>query len=152
MIGIIAIGIAITSCGRSPAESQELTIATAANVQFAMEEIIQAFSQDHGIPCEMIVGSSGKLTAQIVQGAPYDVFVSADMKYPQNLLGNNKTWDTPVAYAYGKLVLWTLDEDLTPELDQLKEPEVKHIAIANPRNAPYGVAAMQVLQAQNLAE
>ena len=72
----------------TPTKAPNLVIATAANMQFAMEELVEAFSKQTQLPCETVVGSSGKLTAQIKEGAPFDVFVSANMKYPEDLYKN----------------------------------------------------------------
>jgi len=111
-----------------------------------MEEIIDSFTQQTGIPCEIILGSSGKLTAQIQQGAPYDVFVSANMIYPNQLFSSGMTTSKPRVYAYGTLVLWTLKEDIEPSLEILKTDTIRNIATANPQIAPYGLAAQQCLQ------
>ncbi|MDO6738535.1 molybdate ABC transporter substrate-binding protein [Wenyingzhuangia sp. 2_MG-2023] len=127
-----------------------MTIATAANMQFAMEAICKEFTQQTGIECQLIVSSSGKLTAQIQAGAPYDLFVSADMKYPETLYQKGFAITTPKTYAKGKLVLWTVLDSLTPDLENLKLPNIKHIALANPKTAPYGKAALEVLQNNHL--
>ena len=131
--------------GCNSAKEKKLTIATAANMQFAMEELTQVFTQETGINCEVITGSSGKLTAQIKEGAPFDVFVSADMKYPEELFESKFTLDEPKIYAFGKLILLSMHEDLHPTLEELKAERIRHIAVANPKTAPYGVATMEVL-------
>lgn len=141
MIGCLA-------CQTSP--PQKLSIATAANMQFSMEALVEAFTQKTGFACETIISSSGKLTAQIKEGAPYDVFVSANMKYPNELFQSGLTSQAPEVYAYGQLVLWSMSQTLTPSLDNLAQPTIRHIAIANPKTAPYGIAALEVLQKQPL--
>lgn len=122
-----------------------LRIATAANMQFVIEHLTTAFTQQTGIPCETIISSSGKLTAQIKEGAPYDVFLSADLKYPTVLFEENHTLHAPQIYAYGKLVLWSMMEEVDLSLSQITSNQFKHIALANPKAAPYGRAAMEVL-------
>ncbi len=127
-----------------------LVIACAANAQFAMKAVVKSFKEEYGIICQITTASSGKLTAQIIQGAPYDVFVSADMKYPATLHAQNKTLIQPQIYAHGKLVLWSLIDSLTPNMDKLVSAEINHIGLANPLTAPYGLAAKQLLDALNL--
>lgn len=135
----------------SPQKTETLTIAVAANVQFAMEELKTIFEKQKKQPVSLIIGSSGKLTAQITQGAPYDVFVSADVDYPKSLIDAGKAQAPVQIYAYGTLVLWTTKKiDLKKGLEVLKNASVEKIAIANPRNAPYGEAAMQVLEKKGL--
>lgn len=118
-------------------------------MQFAMEEIAIAFEKEHGTQVDLIISSSGKLTSQIEQGAPFDVFVSADMKYPQYLYDHNLTTKAPEIYAYGQLVLWTLNEG-KPSIESLTNNNIEKIAIANPKTAPYGQASMDVLKTHGL--
>ncbi len=75
--------VALTACHET--QNDHLKIAVAANMQFAMKELSKSFTDETGITCDLIVSSSGQLTAQIKSGAPYDIFVSADMKYPDEL-------------------------------------------------------------------
>lgn len=130
----------------------KLTIATAANMQFAMQAIAVAFTNQTGIDCDLIISSSGKLTAQIKAGAPYDVFVSADLKYPMAIYESGLAAGFPQVYAHGQLVLWTINSELEPSVEQLNSNSIQHIAIANPSTAPYGQAAMSVLQQQEFYE
>lgn len=128
----------------------KITIATAANMQFAMEELTAEFTKQTGVECELVISSSGKLTAQIKEGAPYDVFVAANMKYPNEIENSGFAANTPKVYAHGRLVLWTMVEGLKPSLDILTSKEIEHIALANPKTAPYGIAAEEVLKFYNL--
>lgn len=124
-----------------------LIIATAANAQFAMQEIEQIYEagQD-SIDIELIISSSGKLTAQIQQGAPYDLFLSADMKYPEYLFREGLAKAVPQVYAQGGLVVWSskLSLDSSNWVNTLKS--APKIAIANPELAPYGEQAVKAFQ------
>lgn len=131
----------IASCSNE----STLNVATSANMQFAMREIVAEFEKGNDIKVELIVTSSGKLTSQIEQGAPFDIFVAANTKYPAYLDSIGLTTSAPRVYAYGKLVLWTLKE-LTPTLSVLTTDTIQKIAIANPKTAPYGKASIDVLK------
>lgn len=127
--------------------AQTLRVAVAANAQFVMEPLREAFQKQSGVQIESIVSSSGKLTTQIQQGAPFDVFLSADMEYPNALHHQGLTKSQPLVYAYGSLVLWTRSElPLSADLRVLQNPLVRHIALANPETAPYGAAAVSLLK------
>src|SRR5690606_31080574 len=102
-------------------------------------------TRETGVQCEVIVSSSGKLTAQIVAGAPYDVFISADMKHPEALFKKSLTTAKPEVYAEGKLILWTTNDEINPSIEILTNKQIKYIALANPKTAPYGSAAMEVM-------
>jgi molybdate transport system substrate-binding protein len=126
---------------------KKLTVAAAANVQFVLNELKKDFESISKINVDIILNSSGKLTAQIKQGAPYDVFVSADMKYPEELYKSGAAIESPKVYASGVLVLWTMRKDikLSKDLKILASGAVKKIAIANPQTAPYGIAAIDAM-------
>lgn len=133
--------------------AQPLRVAVAANAQFVMEQLKTAYQKKTGTTIETIVNSSGKITTQIQQGAPYDVFLSADMQYPETLHKAGLTVDAPVVYAYGSLVLWTAgDLPVKGDLKVLLDPAVRHIAIANPATAPYGEAAISFLTYKKLLD
>ncbi len=125
----------------------KVTLAVANNMQYAMNEIVLKFEEKYAIKVEVSSGSSGTLTSQIQQGAPYDVFISANMKYPKSLYIKKLTVNAPKVYALGSLVLWTLKEiDIKNGLQSLTNSNIQKIAIANPETAPYGIAAMEALQ------
>jgi len=126
-------------------KKDSLRIAVASNLQFVIGDLVDAFSAKTGVTCEVIIGSSGKLTAQIVEGAPFDLLLSADIKYPDELFNKGFTLDKPDVYAYGGLILWTVKDGVIPDLDSLRSNKIAYIAMGNPKTAPYGVAAMQVL-------
>jgi molybdate transport system substrate-binding protein len=133
----------------SKPSGQKLMVATAANMQYAIDEIQKEFEKETGIQCEIILGSSGKLTAQIKEGAPYDVFVSADTKYPSVLFEEGFSLEPPFIYAYGKLVLWSLTVD-SLSIHSLVKESVRHLAVANPKTAPYGQATFEFLENEKL--
>lgn len=134
-------------------EQTTITVAIAANFRYAMGELSQEFRKETGIDIKTVISSSGKLTAQIKNGAPFDVFLSANMKYPETLYREGHTTTKPKVYAYGSLVLWTLkDLDLSKGINALSDKKVQKIAIANPKNAPYGIAAISVLNYYKIYE
>ena len=120
-----------------------LRIAAASSTRFLVEALVEEFEKTTGKSVEVIVASSGKLTAQINQGAPYDLMLSADLYYPEQLVLAGKTQGDVVHYCTGKLVLWSMKDMRGDGLDQLRV--ARHIAIANPELAPYGRAAQEVL-------
>lgn len=140
------LGVWLLLYGCQDQKKEVLQIATAANVQFAMDSLVRAFENETGFHAEIILGSSGKLTAQIQQGAPFDVFVSADMKYPLALHESGFSNQPPKVYAIGKLVMWSMFDEISLHPDSLGKPNIKHIAIANPKTAPYGQAAIEIFR------
>jgi molybdate transport system substrate-binding protein len=130
-----------------PARGQTVRVAVAANAQFVTDALKEAFHKKNSADVQVVVSSSGKLTAQITHGAPYDIFLSADMKYPEHLYAAGYTLNAPEVYAYGSLVLWVLKTvNLAEGLDVLRSDAIKTIAVANPATAPYGVATIQALK------
>jgi len=153
--GLLLIGLFSFNCGgNQPDKDIDLTVAVAANAQFAMEAIELAFEKETNKNIEMVIGSSGKLTAQIRQGAPYDILVAANMKYPNYLYEEGLAKEAPKIYALGELVWWTFDQDLIilSDLSILMHSNVQKIAIANPKNAPYGEQAINALTYFNLKD
>jgi len=136
----------------------ELRIATAANFYPTLLKIKRNFESTTNHKLTIIRGSSGKLYAQIMQGAPYDIFFSADTARPEKLIRHGKTLDINKdkpshIYALGRLVLWRPDADSSQQLrEQLMEGGFKKLAIANPKTAPYGKASIQALKAMELYE
>ena len=125
----------------------DITVAVAANVQYTFEELKAEFQKETGITVKQIIGSSGKFTTQIENGAPFDVFLSADMDYPKTLEKEGLAYNAPKIYAYGTLVLWTMNNvDLSKGMDVLRDPTVIKIAIASPNTAPYGRQAVNALK------
>ncbi len=135
--------------------SKTLTVAAAADLSFALPRITGAFERLTGGTVRVVYGSSGNLYAQIQNGAPFDVFLSADVNYARSLVTLHQAEaDSFYRYAVGRLVLWA-PQDSPLDLQQfgiriLDQPEVTRVAIANPDLAPYGRAALAVLQHYNL--
>ena len=134
--------------------AQELTIAAAADLTYCLEDLNAGFRQMHpDADIKVSTGSSGNFYAQIANGGPFDIFMSADMGYPRKLIeAGQADGKTLTRYAIGKLALWTMDAklDLSAGLAALRQPQVKRIAIASPEHAPYGKAAQQALEAAKL--
>lgn len=145
---LLLLVILLSGCDKP---SEKITVATAANVQYVMKDLKTAFEKESGKEIQIVVSSSGKLTSQIREGAPFDVFVSADTRYPQEIYEKGGSEEKPKVYALGALVLWSMQipaADLN--LNNLKDAKIKKIAIPNPRTAPYGEAAIQALEKENL--
>jgi molybdate transport system substrate-binding protein len=130
----------------------KLTVAVAANMQYTMEALKAEFSKTDKTQIDVVLGASGKLTQQIMQGAPFDIFVSADTAFPKRLSDSNFTVQPPKVYAQGLLVLWSAKENVQPKADLklLLNDDIQHIAVANPKTAPYGTAAEFILKKYNL--
>jgi molybdate transport system substrate-binding protein len=134
--------------GMSMAET--IQIAAASDLTYCLESLNKAFVAYHpDAELKVSTGSSGNFFTQISQGAPFDVFLSADIQYPQKLIGAGFADKNSLApYAVGRLVLWTMNDklDVNQGLVVLKNPAVTRIAIANPEHAPYGKAAQAALE------
>ncbi len=129
----------------SPAFADEVRVAVAANFTAAMKEIAQEFEKSSGHKMVVSYGSTGKLYAQILYDAPFDLFLAADQKRPQLLIEKGLA-EQPFTYAKGTLVLWSSDESRTVNADTLKQGDFDRLALTNPKTAPYGAAAVTVMQ------
>ena len=132
--------------------SGEIKIAVAANVSYAIEPLKKAFHEMHpDTKIEVILGSSGKLTAQIKNGAPYELFLSANMKYPEALYKEGLAVTEAIVYAQGSLAYLSVNEqNLSKGMALLTDNNISKIAIANPKTAPYGAAAAEALKNADL--
>jgi len=133
------------------ATSQEIVVAAAADMSAVLPQLAANYTKKTGQPVKLSFGSSGNLTNQIRNGAPFDLFFSADEEYPQQLIAEGlASKDTLYRYAVGRLVLWVPNDsplDLTKlGIKALLEPSVRKISIANPSTAPYGRAAEAALR------
>jgi len=140
--------------GRAP---QVITVAAAADLSAALKEITENYEKETGVKVKLSFGASGALTQQIHNRAPFDVFFSADMDYPRQLISHGDAEGGSLyRYAVGKLVLWApADSPLDVEhrgMNILSDPSVKKIAIANPQHAPYGRAAVAAMKHVGLYE
>ena len=135
----------LLSSGCKSKSQRSFIIAGSANMQYALQELCDTFYSNYDIEPQVVLGSSGKLTAQIKEGAPYDLFLSADVKYPLNLYEKSLTIDMPETYAFGELILWTMNTKLDLSIEQISKSKIKHIAIPNPETAPYGSSAIEFL-------
>ncbi|MDR0664297.1 MAG: molybdate ABC transporter substrate-binding protein [Helicobacteraceae bacterium] len=125
----------------------DITVAAAASYKNALTEVVEAYK---GGKVETVFAASGKLTQQIGEGAEFDVFMSADLKYPQEIVKNGWASGDVIATVENKLILWSRSIDLKKGLDVLTDKSVKQIAIANPKTAPLGAAAAQALEKAGL--
>lgn len=134
------------------AHAEKITIAAAADLKFAMDEIVTTFKKTNaGDEVDVIYGSSGKFHTQIQQGAPYDLFFSADIGFPRELAKAGLAASEVKPYAFGRIVLWSASLDASKmTLDNLTDPKITRIAIANPKHAPYGKRAEEALRASGV--
>jgi len=142
LLSLVLLVLAVT-----PALAEQALVAVAANFIGPFREVAMEFEKTTGHTVQVASGSSGSFYTQIKNGAPFDVFFSADNERPKLLeeegLGVKGSRFT---YAIGRLVLWSPDPRLVKGEDALRSASFKHLAIANPKSAPYGVAAMQAMQ------
>jgi molybdate transport system substrate-binding protein len=148
-------------CAQAPVSGTQapLRVAAAADLEPVLPPILEQFQSATGIYAEATYQASATLTAQIENGAPFDVFLSADLSFPKRLIDDgladaagSADSTTPITYARGTLVLWERrDSKLPPpSLDLLRSPALNRLAIANPDRAPYGRAAVAALQSLKL--
>lgn len=132
--------------------AEKILIAAAADLKFAMDQIVNTYQTQHPTDSiEVVYGSSGQFFAQIKQGAPYDLFFSADIDFPTELLKKDLAASQVKPYAIGRIVLWSNQLDASQHtLNDLADPQFKHIAMANPKHAPYGKRAEEALRSVKL--
>lgn len=133
------------------ARAEEVFVAAASSIGHPIEEIIEVFERETGHTVRLTLGSSGNFYGQIVNGAPFDVFLSADRNYVERLGAEGLAVSGSLElYAVGRIVVWArADSGLAPEINgmaTLLDPAVRRIAIANPRLAPYGMAAVDAME------
>jgi molybdate transport system substrate-binding protein len=156
---LVALFLVIAAWGKAPAKTaaKEITVAAAADLGAALKEITENYEKETGVKVKVAVGASGALAQQIHNRAPFDVFFSADMDYPRQLISHGDAERGSLyRYAIGKLALWApADSPLDVEhrgMNVLADVSVKKIAIANPQHAPYGRAAVAAMKHVGLYE
>lgn len=146
----------LTACAPTP--HPELLIAAASDLRFAMDDLAGRFEQQHpDVKVTASYGSSGQFFTQIQNGAPYDIFFSADIAYPRQLAAAGLTLpDSEFRYATGRIAVWVPNESPIDVarlgIGALRDPSVRHIAIANPDHAPYGRAAVAAMKSLGVYE
>lgn len=132
--------------------ANSITVAVAANVSYAINDLIAEFNKTNpDTKVQVTLGSSGKFTAQIQNGAPFDVFMSANMKFPENLYNLKLTLDEPSLYAQGSLAMISVRElDFSKGINLLLDENISKIAVANPKTAPYGTATVEAIKNANI--
>ncbi len=142
----------LTNARAQKTETREITVAAAADLKFALDEIVQEFQKQHAdTKINVSYGSSGNLFAQIDNGAPFDLFLSADIDFPKKLVERKKAdADSLFPYAVGQVAIWVPNDSLIDVqqlgMQALLAPSVHKIAIANPEHAPYGRAAVAAMK------
>jgi len=147
----LVLGFSSLSWAQDRKQPGELVVAAAADLSSALKDIADSYEKKTGVKVRLSFGASGALTQQIQNGAPFDIFFSADMDYPRQLIASGDADPNSLyQYATGKLVLWVPSDSLLDVehlgMGVLLEPSVKKIAIANPQHAPYGRAAVAALK------
>jgi len=150
----VLIFVCLLAAGQTAHAEEKITIAAAADLKFALDEIVVLFKSTHpAAQIETIYGSSGKFSTQIRQGAPYDLYFSADIAYPRALKMEGLAASEVQPYAVGRIVLWSPSRDAGKmTLVDLTDPSIRKIAIANPKHAPYGKRAEEALKAAGVWE
>ena len=150
----LLISICLSIAGQTAHAAEKITIAAASDLKFALDEIVALFAKTHPADrVETIYGSSGKFQAQIRQGAPFDLYFSADIAYPRKLKEEGFAAAEVQPYALGRIVLWSASRDAAKmTLADLADPSIHKIAIANPKHAPYGKRAEEALKAAGVWE
>lgn len=154
--GVIVLALLFFS-GTRNAHAQTLRVAAASDLQFALADLAAQYEKESGAKLAITYGSSGNFYAQIQNGAPFDLFFSAEISYPQKLIDAGfAEADSRFTYAFGRIVLWLPpDSPLSPaqlQWNTLLDARIQKIAIANPEHAPYGRAAVAALQKAGIYE
>jgi molybdate transport system substrate-binding protein len=158
----LAAALALPGCGGASEPSAgipagggpapEILVGAASDLRVAFEELGAAFTEETGTKVTFTFGSSGQLAQQIENGAPYDLFASADIGYVDAVIEAGRGVPaTKETYAFGRIVIWSRTVAY-PDVQALTDPAIRNLAIANPEHAPYGVAARQALESAGVYE
>ncbi|MFN3999858.1 molybdate ABC transporter substrate-binding protein [Algoriphagus sp.] len=144
---ILGLGLVLMAFSSPAQSSEKILIAAAADLKFALDSVIAVFNQTDKRLVQVTYGSSGKLFEQISNSAPFDLFFSADINYPNLLKERGFAASEVYPYGIGRIVLWSRKIDPTKDkMESLKSTLVRKIAIANPDHAPYGKRAVEAMK------
>lgn len=134
--------------------ASQINVAVAANVSYAIDALVKEFNKTNpDTKVQITLGSSGKLTAQIKNGAPFNIFMSANMKFPESLYEDKIAITKPIIYAQGSLAMLSSKElDFSKGIDLIKDDSISKVAIANPKTAPYGTAAIEAIKNAKISD
>lgn len=150
LLAIVALAASVGPASTQSAAPRAIAVAAASDLQAVFPELASRFERDTGVKVTVSFGSSGNFLAQIQNGAPFDLFFSADIDYPRRLVASGHAEANSLyQYATGRIVLWTRKDtgiEVRRGLKMLQDVRVRRIAIANPQHAPYGRAAVAALR------
>jgi molybdate transport system substrate-binding protein len=154
MLGLLRFVVLAAMAGAAAVRAGEVQVAVAANFAGALAKVAEGFTAATGHTLKVSSGATGRFYAQIVAGAPFEVLIAADDETPKKLVGEgHAVAGSNFTYAIGKLVLWSAQPGFVDEQGAvLAAGKFAHLAIANPKLAPYGAAALQVLKARGLGD
>lgn len=150
----VAAPLLLVGASHLPTQAAEVTVAVAANFAAPMARLAEGFSAATGHTLKLSTGATGRFYTQVISGAPFQVLLAADDETPRRLIAEgHAVAGSQFTYAIGQLVLWSAQPGLVDDRGAvLAAGRFAHLAIANPKTAPYGAAALQVLKARGLAE
>ncbi|MCB2412445.1 molybdate ABC transporter substrate-binding protein [Demequina sp. TTPB684] len=157
-IAAVCAAALLTACGGTSEPGapavEEITVAAASDLRPAFEELGEVFEASTGTKVTFSFGSSGQLREQILNGAPFDLFASADVAYVDDVIASGRgVAATKADYAMGRIVLWASEGVALPHaIEDLTDEQYRRVAIANPQHAPYGLAAQQALESAGIYE
>jgi molybdate transport system substrate-binding protein len=134
--------------------ASQINVAVAANVSYAIDALVKEFNKTNpNTNIQITLGSSGKFVAQIKNGAPFNIFMSADMKFAESLYEEKLAITKPVIYAQGSLAMLSSKElDFSKGIDLIKDDSISKVAIANPKTAPYGTATLEAIKNAKISD